>query len=67
VQCWQHGRDWPTTLATLTESGRTTARDATEALNAEKFGTAPLTRDELASLYGVLKRLREGADDFAAG
>ena len=59
-----HERDRRTTLATLTARGREVARAATEVLNAERFGTAPLEHDELATLERVLRRLREGAGDF---
>lgn len=60
-----HERDRRTTLATITERGREVAREATEVLNADRFGTGPLARDELERLFTLLRRLREGADDFA--
>jgi DNA-binding MarR family transcriptional regulator len=60
-----HEHDRRTTLATITPPGREVARAATEVLNADQFGTAPLTREELTAIYAVLRRLREGADDFA--
>ena len=40
------------------------AAQATDVLNAERFGTAPLERDDLTQLYDVLRRLRGGAGDF---
>jgi DNA-binding MarR family transcriptional regulator len=61
-----HESDRRTTLATITDRGREVAAAATEVLNRERFGTAPLGRDELVSLYEVLRRLREGAEDFTA-
>jgi DNA-binding MarR family transcriptional regulator len=59
-----HERDRRTTLATITDEGRRVAAEATEVLNAERFGTAPLGDPELGVLYDVLRRLRAGADDF---
>jgi DNA-binding MarR family transcriptional regulator len=61
-----HESDRRTTLATITDRGREVAAAATEVLNRERFATAPLGRDELVSLYEVLRRLREGAEDFTA-
>jgi len=60
-----HERDRRTTLATITDHGRAVAAEATEALNAARFGTEPLSRRDLDALYGVLRRLREAAGDFA--
>jgi DNA-binding MarR family transcriptional regulator len=60
-----HPSDRRTTLATITERGREVAAAATGALNAIKFGTAPLDRAELAGTTDVLRRLRAGAGDFA--
>lgn len=59
-----HERDRRTTLALLTDRGREVAQEATEILNAERFGTAPLSGDDLGELQAVLRRLRQGADDF---
>ena len=59
-----HPTDRRTTLATLTDQGRTTAEAATEALNAMEFGTAPLRQKELDELTAILRRLRAEADDF---
>lgn len=61
-----HPSDRRTTLATISERGRSVAVEATEALNAIRFGTAPLQRDELAEVTNVLQRLREAAGDFVA-
>ena len=60
-----HPTDRRTTLATLTDRGRTTAEAATEALNAMEFGTAPLRQKELDQLTSILRRLRAEADDFS--
>jgi DNA-binding MarR family transcriptional regulator len=60
-----HEHDRRTTLATITERGRAVAAEATAALNEQRFATAPLTRRDLDDMYGVLRRLREGAGDFA--
>jgi DNA-binding MarR family transcriptional regulator len=59
-----HPSDRRTTLATLTDRGREVAAEATEALNAVRFGTGPLRRQDLVALAEVLGRLREGAGDF---
>lgn len=59
-----HERDRRTTLAEITARGREVATAATEALNAERFGTAPLRRQELEQVSELLRRLRAGADDF---
>lgn len=59
-----HPTDRRTTLATITGRGRETAAGATEALNAMRFGTDPLGRDDLAGIADVLRRVRVGAEDF---
>jgi DNA-binding MarR family transcriptional regulator len=59
-----HEHDRRTTLATITDHGRSVAVDATRTLNEHRFATAPLARRDLDSLYDVLRRLREGAQDF---
>jgi DNA-binding MarR family transcriptional regulator len=61
-----HPTDRRTTLATITDAGRETARAATEALNADGFGTAPHEREELETLTRLLERLRVAAGDFSA-
>jgi len=60
-----HPDDRRTTLAAITERGREVAAEATAALNATRFGTAPLPRQDLLALTEVLRRLRAGAGDFA--
>jgi len=59
-----HPSDRRTTLATLTPDGRTVASQATEALHAIRFGTEPLDDDQALTLTGILRSLREGAEDF---
>ena len=59
-----HPEDRRTTLAEITERGREVAAAATEALNEARFGISPLKRDELDSLFALLRRLRLGAGDF---
>jgi DNA-binding MarR family transcriptional regulator len=66
VERTRHDHDRRTTLATITPAGREVAGEATEVLNREKFATAPLTRKDLDELFRVLRRLREGAEDFQA-
>jgi DNA-binding MarR family transcriptional regulator len=62
-----HEHDRRTTLASITPRGREVAAKATEVLNEHRFGTAPLTRDELTELFRVLRRVRVHAGDFADG
>lgn len=59
-----HERDRRTTLASITPRGREVAAAATEALNAERFATAPLDQEGLAALERILRAVREGAGDF---
>jgi DNA-binding MarR family transcriptional regulator len=65
VQRAPHEHDRRTTLAAITDRGREVAEQATKVLNADRFGTAGLRREDLATLSAVLRRLRAGADDFA--
>jgi DNA-binding MarR family transcriptional regulator len=59
-----HERDRRTTLASITSRGRAVAEKATQVLNAERFGTAPLRREELEMLFQTLRRMRLDAGDF---
>jgi DNA-binding MarR family transcriptional regulator len=59
-----HERDRRTTLAAITEKGRRTAAEATETLNAMRFGTDPLERADLDAITLTLERLRSDADGF---
>jgi DNA-binding MarR family transcriptional regulator len=61
-----HPTDRRTTLATITERGRTVAEEATGVLNHMRFGTEPLRRGELDALTETLGRLRVAAGDFEA-
>jgi DNA-binding MarR family transcriptional regulator len=58
-----HPSDRRTTLATLTEAGRTAAERATERLHAIRFG-AELPDEELAALTRILREVRIAAGDF---
>ena len=60
-----HPSDRRTTLAAITQQGRHVADAATEALNTIRFGTPPLTKNELDTITGVLRRARLSAGDFA--
>jgi DNA-binding MarR family transcriptional regulator len=62
-----HPSDRRTTLATITDRGREVAERSTEALNAMRFGTGELTRNDLTVLTDVLRRMRAGAGDFDGG
>jgi DNA-binding MarR family transcriptional regulator len=67
VERMAHDQDRRTTLARITERGRDVAERATQTLNDARFGTEPLTREELALLSETLRRLRLGAGDFENG
>jgi DNA-binding MarR family transcriptional regulator len=53
-------------LAAITDHGREVAEAATAAVNAARFGTAPLKKDDLQALFDVLRRLRADEDGFGA-
>jgi DNA-binding MarR family transcriptional regulator len=57
-------RDRRQTLAAITRTGRETAEAATDALNAARFGTAPLRRGELEAISTALRTLRAAEDGF---
>jgi DNA-binding MarR family transcriptional regulator len=59
-----HPTDRRTTLAAITEQGRTVAARATRDLNRIRFGTTPLQRAELDAVTAVLARFRGEAGDF---
>jgi len=59
-----HESDRRSSLGSITDRGREVAAAATDVLNAERFGTAPLRRDDLTQIFEVLRRLRGGAGDF---
>lgn len=60
-----HPSDGRTTLAEVTSEGLQLARRATDALNAEVFEVTGLTMRQLEQLFGLLRRLRLSAGDFA--
>ncbi|MGO9959891.1 MAG: MarR family winged helix-turn-helix transcriptional regulator [Solirubrobacteraceae bacterium] len=60
-----HPSDRRTTLATITPRGREVARDATAALHAVRFDTAPLDDAGLSEMTEVMRDLRRGAGDFS--
>jgi DNA-binding MarR family transcriptional regulator len=57
-------RDRRTVLAFITEAGKTTARDATELLNATRFGMEPLDDANCEGIYSLLRQMRLEAADF---
>jgi DNA-binding MarR family transcriptional regulator len=59
----EHPTDRRAKLATITEAGRTLAKEATARLNETVFTDPGLTADEQATLVDVLGRLRERAGD----
>jgi len=61
----RHEQDRRTVLAQITEAGRGTAKAATEALNADRFGIAPLGTAEAERLSDLIEPLRRQAGDFA--
>lgn len=57
-------RDRRTVLARITPAGTVAARDATEQLNATRFGIDPLDDVDCEGLYLLLRRMRLEAADF---
>ena len=64
VERVQHEQDRRAVLALITEDGRRVAREATERLNGELFGTRPLAPEACEELVALLEPLRAGAGDF---
>lgn len=60
-----HPTDRRTTLASITVRGREVAQDATNALNAARFGTDPLGHHELDGIVDLLRGFRQAADSFS--
>lgn len=60
-----HESDRRAVLAEILPQGRETAEAATAILNEAEFGTEPLDREDLAQLFAILRKLRDGAGDFA--
>jgi DNA-binding MarR family transcriptional regulator len=65
VERSRHEQDRRKWLASITPEGRTVAEAATAVLNRERFGTAPMEKGELETVYATLEPLRRAAD--AAG
>ncbi len=61
-----HPTDGRTTLAEITEAGRTLALEATTAVNAAAFGLGGLGKRDLEDLQRVITTLRLGHGDFEA-
>jgi DNA-binding MarR family transcriptional regulator len=59
-----HPSDRRATLAAITAEGRCAARAATNALHAIRFGTAPLSDEQLDLLAELLVEPRRAAGDF---
>jgi len=59
-----HPTDGRTTLAEITEAGRTLALEATTAVNAAAFGLGGLGKQDLEDLQRVITTLRLGNGDF---
>ena len=59
-----HPTDRRTTLAEITDRGRTTVEAAAEALAGAHFGLEGMGRDDLRAVTDALAGLREGAGDF---
>jgi DNA-binding MarR family transcriptional regulator len=59
-----HPTDGRTTLAEITEAGRTLALEATTAVNAVTFGLGGLGRRDLEDLQRIIAKLRLGNGDF---
>jgi DNA-binding MarR family transcriptional regulator len=59
-----HPTDGRTTLIELTSGGRTMAKRATAALNAEVFGKSGFADDDVEHLLRVLGNFRKAAGDF---
>lgn len=62
----RHEQDRRKWLASITPRGREVAVAATEVINREQFGTAPLGREDLETLFGILRELRAAEDRFPA-
>ena len=56
-----HPTDRRTTLAEITEQGRTVAAQATEALNAQVFARPGLPGEQVRTLFALLRELRRSA------
>jgi DNA-binding MarR family transcriptional regulator len=61
-----HPTDGRTTLAEITDEGRTLAQQATRAVNAVTFGLDALSPRDLQDLMRIVRKLRLQAGDFTA-
>jgi DNA-binding MarR family transcriptional regulator len=61
-----HPTDRRTTLAEITDRGREVAAQATDTLNAMRFGVDPLDDAALESIVDTLERVRADADGFSS-
>jgi DNA-binding MarR family transcriptional regulator len=59
-----HPTDGRTTLAELTDEGRSLAGRATEAVNEVAFGLGRLSTGDLAHLVRIIRKLRLSVGDF---
>lgn len=66
VERLRPGEDRRTVLAQITPKGREVAEAATAVVNADAFGTAPLSDRQLEALFRTLRILRVHAGDFEA-
>lgn len=62
-----HPHDRRTTLAALTDDGRSIIDAATEAVVSARVGLAELSDRDAKDLNRILRKLRVGAGDFATG
>jgi DNA-binding MarR family transcriptional regulator len=60
-----HPTDGRTTLAEITDEGRRLAEQATRAVNGVAFGLDALSHQDLRQLMRIIRKLRQGAGDFA--
>ncbi|MBN8867373.1 MAG: MarR family transcriptional regulator [Solirubrobacterales bacterium] len=67
VERTPHPSDRRTTLATLTVAGRNVAGQATQVLNADRFGMDALSTESHEELILLLDRIRETGGDEVAG
>ena len=59
-----HPTDGRTTLAELTDEGRSLAKRATRAVNQVAFGLGDLSAGDLADLIRIIRKLRLSVGDF---
>lgn len=64
VERVRHPVDGRTTLARITDAGRTVVREATDELSRRGFTELGLDADELLELFRLLRKVRGAAGDF---